>query len=78
MDVAPSLDEEHETRDALQRVAERIGSQMPTVLVPKVALNMIFADRLLFRKPFKRQLKSAAAFPLPAIVSSRSVLWFVL
>jgi hypothetical protein len=51
---------------------------MPTVLVPKVALNMIFADRLLFRKPFKRQLKSAAAFPLPAIVSSRSVLWFVL
>ena len=71
MDSAPSLDEEHETLDAPQSVAERIGSQMPTVLVPKVDLHMVFSGQLLFRKPFKRQLKTSAAFPMPAIVSRR-------
>jgi hypothetical protein len=51
---------------------------VPTVLVPKVALNVILSGQLFFRKPFECKVKGPAALPLKAIVPSSSVLGFVL
>jgi hypothetical protein len=44
---------------------------MPTVLVSKIALNMVLPYQLLFGKPFNDPIKAAAALPLPAPITRR-------